>query len=63
MIGKAPLRAVRAACRDVEEDLRVEVNPIVIDRDSWDSPSPEAFVAQIREQPLTPIMLEVEHRV
>ncbi|WP_428117230.1 ArsR/SmtB family transcription factor [Candidatus Poriferisodalis sp.] len=63
VIGIAPLRVVRAACRDVEEDLRVEVNPIVIDHESWDSPSPEPFVAQIREQPLAPIMLEVERDV
>ena len=63
MIGIAPLRVVRAACRDVEEDLRVEVNPIVIDRDSWDSASPAAFVAHIREQPWAPIMLEVERGV
>ncbi|WP_420625788.1 ArsR/SmtB family transcription factor [Candidatus Poriferisodalis sp.] len=63
VIGIAPLRVVRAACRDVEDDLRVEVNPIVIDRESWDSSSPEPFVAQIREQPLAPIMLEVERGV
>lgn len=60
VIGEAPLRAVRAACRAVAEDLRVEVNPVVIDRERWGSPSPEPFVAQIREQPLAPIVLEVE---
>ncbi len=63
VIGEAPLRAVRAACRAVAEDLRVEVNPIVIDREGWGSPSPEPFVAQIREQPLAPIVLEVEGEV
>ena len=63
VIGEASLRAVRTACRDVEADLRIEVNPIVIDRESWDSPSPEPFVAHIQEQPLAPIMPGVEHGV
>jgi predicted nucleotidyltransferase len=58
VIGDAALRSVRRACRSVEEDLRVEVNPVVIDRGNWDVKSPEPFVAQIRKQPLVPVRLE-----
>ena len=60
VVGEAALRSVRKACRDLEQDLRVEINPIVIDRASWDSNAPEPFIAQIREQPLVPISIEVE---
>ena len=60
VVGEAPLRSVRRACRDLELDLRVEINPIVIDRAGWDSNAPEPFIAQIREQPLVPISIEVE---
>jgi DNA-binding Lrp family transcriptional regulator len=58
VIGDAALRNVRRACRSVEEDLRVEVNPVVIDRGSWDAKSPEPFIAQIRKQPLVQVRLE-----
>ncbi len=60
VVGEAALRSVRKACRDLEQDLRVEINPIVIDRASWDSNAPEPLIAQIREQPLVPISIEVE---
>jgi hypothetical protein len=42
-----PLRSVRRACRSVEQDLRVEVNPVVIDGARWNAKKPEPFVAQI----------------
>lgn len=58
VIGDAALRAVRRACRVVEVDLRVEVNPVVIDRGSWEARSPEPFIAQIKSQPLVTIRLE-----
>lgn len=57
-IGDATLRSVRSACRDVEQELRIEVNPVVIDRRRWDSIDPEPFVAQIREHPLVAIPLD-----
>ena len=58
VVGDAALRTVRRACRSVEEELRVEVNPVVIDRARWDAAKPEPFIAQIRSQPLVPIRLE-----
>lgn len=57
VVGDAALRTVRRACRTVEQDLRIEINPVVIDRGRWDADDPEPFVAQIREQPLVPIRL------
>ena len=60
VVGGATLRSVRRACRGLERDLRVEINPIVIDCANWDSHSPEPLVAQIKQQPLTPIPLKHE---
>ncbi|MCZ7525172.1 MAG: MarR family transcriptional regulator [Acidimicrobiia bacterium] len=57
VVGDAALRTVRRACRYVEEDLRVEVNPVVVDRVRWGAKRPEPFVAQIKSQPLVPIRL------
>ena len=53
-------RSVRRACRGLERDLRVEINPIVIDRVNWNSHSPDPLVAQIKRQPLIPIPLKHE---
>jgi len=58
VVGDAALRTVRRACRNVEEDLRVEVNPVVVDRSRWDARKPEPFIAQIKSQPLVPIRLD-----
>lgn len=58
VVGDAPLRTVRRACRTVEEDLRVDVNPVVVNRKTWDSATPEPFIAQIKSQPLVPIAFE-----
>lgn len=58
VVGDVALRAVRQACRAVEQDLRIEINPVVIDRGRWDADDPEPFVAQIREQPLVRVRLE-----
>lgn len=58
VVGNAALRTVRRACRTVEEELRVEVNPVVVDRLQWDAAKPEPFIAQIKSQPLVPIPLE-----
>jgi len=63
VIGTASLRAMRQACRKVEQDLRVDINPVVIDRVSWDSEAPEPFIAHIKEQPLVQIPLEAAHGV
>lgn len=58
VVGNPPLRTVRRACRAVEQELRVDVNPVVVDRSQWDSATPEPFIAQIKSQPLVPIPLE-----
>jgi len=58
VVGDAPLRAVRRACREVAQQLRVEINPVVIDRERWSSKRPEPFVEELRSRPLVPIPLE-----
>ncbi len=58
VVGDAPLRAVRPACGEVERELRVEVNPVVVNRARWDAKRPESFIAQIRKQPMVRIPLE-----
>ena len=62
VVGDAALRTVRRACRTVEEDLRVEVNPVVVDRKEWDAAKPEPFIAQIKNQPLVRIPMERDER-
>jgi DNA-binding transcriptional ArsR family regulator len=57
VVGEAALRSVRRACAEVERELRVEANPIVIDRHRWEAKKPDPFVAQIKSQPLVPIPL------
>ena len=63
VVGGAELRSVRRACRELEHSLRVEINPLVIDRVDWDSHIPEPFVAQIKQRPLTPIALNHERDI
>lgn len=58
VVGNPSLRTVRRACAPVEQELRVEVNPVVIDRDRWNATKPEPFVVQLKSQPLVPIPLD-----
>lgn len=58
VIGDATLRDVRRACTKAERELRVEVNPVVVDRSRWTARKPEPFVTQIQRQPLVPIPLK-----
>ena len=58
VVGEASLRTVRRACTEVEADLRIEVNPVVVDRKRWTAKKPEAFIAEVRSHPLAPIPLE-----
>lgn len=55
VVGDASLRSVRRACGEVEQELRIEVNPVVIDEERWSARRPDAFVAQLKSQPLVPI--------
>lgn len=61
VVGDAPLREVRRACRAVEDDLSVEVNPVVVDRKRWTTNKRDPFIEQVRSEPLVAIPLE-RHR-
>lgn len=58
VVGDVPLRSVRRKCREIEQHLRIDINPVVVDTDAWSAPEAEPFVAHIREQPLVPISLD-----
>jgi predicted nucleotidyltransferase len=58
VVGEVQLHAVRRACRAVETELRVDVNPVVVDESRWAGESPDPFVAQVRSGPLVPIPIE-----
>jgi predicted nucleotidyltransferase len=58
VVGDVALRTVRQACREVAQDLRIEINPVIVDRGRWDAEQPEPFIAQITEPPLVRIRLE-----
>ncbi len=58
VVGDASFRAVRQACRDLEGELRVSVNPVVLSSDRWNAAEPEPFVAEIRSRPLVLIPLD-----
>ncbi len=55
VVGDATLREVRRLCKEVQADLRIEVNPVVVDHNRWEVADPEPFIAQIKEQPLVPV--------
>ena len=57
VIGNAALRDVRNACKPVEDELRIELNPAVVTADRWKARKPEPFIAQLREHPLVEIPL------
>ena len=61
VVGDASLRGVRRACRAVEDDLSVEVNPVVVDRKRWITKKGDPFIEQVRSEPLVAIPLE-RHR-
>jgi DNA-binding transcriptional ArsR family regulator len=56
VVGEASLRSVRHACSGVERDLRVDVNPIVVDHRRWSEPEP--FISELKSRPLVPIPLD-----
>jgi DNA-binding transcriptional ArsR family regulator len=58
VVGDAELRSVRRASRPIEEELRVEINPVVVEPGEWSNTDPSPFIAQIRAQPLVPIPIE-----
>jgi predicted nucleotidyltransferase len=58
VVGDADLRSVRRACRPVEEELRVEINPVVIEPAEWIDTDPSPLIAQVKSQPLVPIPID-----
>ena len=58
VVGRASLRAVRSALRDLERQLRVEVNPVVVEPGRWNAKKPEPFIAELRSRPLVEIPLQ-----
>lgn len=58
VVGDADLRAVRRACRPVEEELRVEINPVTVEPAEWANADPSPFIAQIKNQPLVAIPVD-----
>ncbi len=58
VVGDTDLRSLRRACRSVEEELRVEINPVTVEPAEWDNAEPSPFIAQIKAQPLVPIPLD-----
>ena len=56
VVGDASQRDVRQACRKVQTELRIEVNPIVVESERWAS-GEDPFLLQIQEEPLVPIAL------
>lgn len=58
VVGDADLRSVRGACRSVEEELRVEINPVAVKPLDWSSTDPSPFIVQIKSQPLVPIPID-----
>jgi predicted nucleotidyltransferase len=58
VIGDASLRSVRQACRPLEAQLRVDVNPVVVDVERSESADPDPFLVQVRSEPLAAIPLD-----
>ena len=57
VIGTIALRTVHNACKPVEAELRIELNPVVVTADRWNAKKPEPFIAQLRERPLVQVPL------
>jgi DNA-binding transcriptional ArsR family regulator len=58
VVGRASLRTIRSALRDLERQLRVEVNPVVVEPARWNAKKPEPFIAELRSRPLVEIPLQ-----
>jgi DNA-binding transcriptional ArsR family regulator len=54
VIGEPDLDALYAACRRVEKEIRLDVNPIVRSRTEWQRRGP-GFLADIRKGPLVAV--------
>ena len=59
IVGDASLRSVRRACKAIEGELRVEINPVVIDHDHWTAADPDPFIAELRGRPIVRVPILV----
>ena len=59
IVGTVPLSKVRAALRVVESGRHVEINPVVVDHDRWNTRKPEPFIKQLKSRPLVTITANV----
>jgi predicted nucleotidyltransferase len=55
VVGQVSLPDVRRACETVEQDLRVEVNPVVIPAAVWHAARPDPFIDELRSGALVEI--------
>jgi DNA-binding transcriptional ArsR family regulator len=55
VIGEPELDALYAACRRVEAEVRLDVNPVVRPRAEWLRRTP-GFLADVRKGPLVPVV-------
>jgi predicted nucleotidyltransferase len=52
IIGQPDLDQLYAACRTVERELHVDVNPTVVDQAEWEQPPKDSFLDQVTQGPL-----------
>lgn len=55
VVGDADADAVHRACRAIERQLRVDVNPLIVTVAEWKRPPPGSFIAQVKRQARVPI--------
>lgn len=55
VVGDPDRRALNAALRRVEKDLRIGVNPVVANPQEWGSPPRTSFLAQVKAGALVPV--------
>jgi DNA-binding transcriptional ArsR family regulator len=57
IVGDPDRRGLMRAAREVENQLRVDVNTIVVEPAVWGSPDPDSFYAQVRSDPRVAVPL------
>ena len=56
VVGQVAIQPLRAALRQVETDLGMEINPVILSEEEWDH-SPDPLVEEIRSRPLVGVPL------
>jgi DNA-binding Lrp family transcriptional regulator len=57
IVGTASLRDVRSALRTIESDVRLDINPVILEPTRWNAYQPEPFVEQVRNRPMVALPL------